>query len=215
MGFTNSERTGEQIRTGSSFLKQADILVKEKKLDEALEAIAGAKSSDPRNPYIEAYEGRVVNLLRIRNEELATQRLANKVRINEYLSRAKSFATESQFDRALEEIGTAFHLDPQDQEILELKYEVEKGLHARDQETRSELAEKICGMLRKAEEFIIEGNWGAAIGEATEAFLLDPVHEALFSFEERHLEEILQYQSGINSDGGSISVETRQLVLAA
>src|SRR5512147_200034 len=57
-------RVDEKARDVALLLRNADRLVKEGQYAAALEAIAGAREKDPRNPYAIAYEERVKYLMK-------------------------------------------------------------------------------------------------------------------------------------------------------
>jgi tetratricopeptide (TPR) repeat protein len=171
-------RTPELVEKGKIYLKEADTLIKKERYAEAMKAVRMAQECDPLNPYIDALEYRVKGLL---EKQQAAATAADP--LSDLLLQARSFSAEGRMDEAWTCAARATLASPHHTDVASLRSDLySTELHARMNPPDDEIA--LC--LTAAERCMEEGNVAGAMENAMQAFLLDPMHEALAAFESRH-----------------------------
>lgn len=183
---TRLTRTPELIEKGKVHLKEADAQIKKGRYADALREVRLAQECDPLNPYVDALEYRVKALLE-KQEALARAAAESAGSagepIEELLSRARTLSAEGRMDEAWACAARATLASPEDMGVLSLR----SDLYATELVTRMVSPdEEIVGCLTAAEQCIEEGNMTGAMENALQAFLLDPMHQAVAAFELRH-----------------------------
>ncbi len=112
-----SDRTPEQIQQSAQFLKQADSFIRMEDFNEAEKAVESARQVDPSNPYIEAYEMRLKQILAKQRE----QKEHSSARGGNHVETAKKFVQEGSLDQAMQELTEAFILDPMNESLLKFE----------------------------------------------------------------------------------------------
>lgn len=180
-----------------TLLRLADKLVREGDHQGALSAILKARQMDPKNQYAEAYEARVRGLMTkalsgipADTTETApapttaapTLRLAEIVVL---LDQANAAIMRSDFPEALDIIGKARQLDPENGDIRALEEQV-RGACDSASPTPAESITNFEGVLSILDAYTSEaidlaarGEYEEALHLVTKGFLLDPASEHL------------------------------------
>jgi tetratricopeptide (TPR) repeat protein len=108
------ERTQDQMQKGAFLLKLADSKIREGDYTAAREAVDKARDVDPANPYIEAYEGRMIHLMAAMQKEKAMV----DDQILTHLKSAEKLIESGNIDEALQHITDGFLLDPMHAALL-------------------------------------------------------------------------------------------------
>ena len=116
-----AERTLAQREKSSFLLKQADALVRRGNYLEALDSIRQAKLVDPKNPYADAYEDRVLNLLEGREVDQIVADESKVEQLQLHLYRAALLLSQQKLEAALDEISRAYSISPENPEIGKLR----------------------------------------------------------------------------------------------
>lgn len=188
-----------------ALLKLADKLVRGGDLQGALSSILKARELDPSNRYAEAYEERVRTLMRQQgvaepapvqvpvplpepDPVVPARRLEE---IEALLSNANSAMARSDFPEALEFIGKARTLDPENEDIAVLEEQVRGTVEgASTIEQSSELEEDppvyfevvkstLDAYVAEAMDLAACGEYDEALHLVTKGFVLDPGNEEL------------------------------------
>ncbi len=108
------ERTKEQMAKGAFLLKLADSKIREGDYELAREAVDKARAVDPANPYIEAYEGRMIHLMTAMQKEKALV----EEQVVTHVKSAEKLIESGNIDEALQHITDGFLLDPMHAALL-------------------------------------------------------------------------------------------------
>jgi len=187
-------RTPESIEKAKVYLKEADAQIKKGRLAEAMEMVRLAQECDPLNPYIDALEYRVKALLEKQGPLAAAVPAAPEDPLASLLSEARSLSAAGKMDEAWACAARATLANPEHQGVVTLRSDLYAGeLTGRLTPPDDEIA--VC--LTAAEQCMEEGNVAGAMENALQAFLLDPMHQALSAFEERHAAMIGSIAGGL------------------
>ncbi len=125
-----------------------------------------------------------------------------------FLSKARGFLSQSNFEEALTQIAKAFKIDPFDEEIAKLQREILEGqrkakmakkstlqlLMENEPEGNKEADDLIAAHIDKAKKFRDEGHFQEALDEIAQAYRIDPVNEKLFALEGEIQQEFLRFE---------------------
>ena len=191
-----------------ALLRLADKLVRDGDHKGALTAILKAREMDPANRYAEAYEERVRALM---NESSPGQELppgeparatavmspataAPSTRLAEIvalLDQANAAIMRSDFPEALEYIGKARQLDPDNRDVLVLEEEI-RGVCEGASPTPAEpfmdfdvVLSTLEAYTSEAMELMASGEFEEALHLVTKGFVLDPANEQLLAAEQQ------------------------------
>jgi hypothetical protein len=135
-------------------------------------------------------------VLRGSQEEDEARRRSQDEQIRGHLAKAEDHLTNDQTDSALAEVALAFMIDPFDEKIKETEQRI---LNAQEVIRKRDTAELLREMgdhigddveasvqahLAAAEKFRAERNFARALDEAAQAFVLDPLNNAVIRLEE-------------------------------
>jgi tetratricopeptide (TPR) repeat protein len=174
-----------------TLLKLADKLVREGHLAQALGAILRARQEDPANRYAEAYEERIRGLLQTQQTDdkpdecpapeckVETPFFNSIEEIVALLGRANEALAGNDFPEALELIGKARELDPDDADIKALEEHVRITCNSSPIDmTPGHEQEVIRGTIRAYEDEVYElaaqGEYGEATDLLARALMIDP-----------------------------------------
>jgi len=198
----SARRTDEQIKNGAALLKQADRLVKEGNMREALLAVESARSVDPLNPYLDAYTARLKSVVDSQIQSDDDERQKEQNTIQSHIAKAQQLCLEARYDKALEELAAAFLIDPSNQDLIRLKNEIKQAQESKKDGSQSSVDHEIVARIQSAEDMLGKGQFDDAIQQLTQAFILNPVSDVLLSFEAKHLRTIRRHQerrSGVHA----------------
>jgi tetratricopeptide (TPR) repeat protein len=189
------------ITNNMALLKVADKLVRGGDYAGALDAILKARQTDPTNKYAEAYEDRVRGLIAQpsgntaepsltgqEQEEAKPSTAAPDSRLAEVvalLDKANSAMARSDFPEALDYLGQARRLDPQDEDIRVLEEQV-RGACEGASPTAAEPFVDFEVVLSTLEAYSSEaialaesGDYDEALHLVTKGFMFDPSNQRL------------------------------------
>ena len=190
----SARRTDEQIKNGAALLKQADRLVKEGNMREALLAVQNARSIDPLNPYLDAYTARLKTVVASQSEAEEDEHQKEQKIIHSHIAKAQQLCLEAHYDKALEELSDAFLLDPTNQDLIRMKNEIKHAQENKKDGSPFSVNNEIAARVKSAEDLLGKGQFDDAIQQLTQAFILDPVSDILLDFESKHIRTIRRHQ---------------------
>ena len=190
----SARRTDEQIKNGAALLKQADRLVKEGNMREALLAVESARSVDPLNPYLDAYTARLKSVVNSQSQSEEDERQQEQNTIQSHIAKAQQLCLEAHYDKALEELSAAFLIDPSSQDLIRMKNEIKQAQENKKGGSQNSVDHEIVVRIKSAEDMLGKGQFDDAIQQLTQAFILNPVSDVLLNFEAKHLRTIRRHQ---------------------
>ena len=190
----SARRTDEQIKNGAALLKQADRLVKEGNMREALLAVESARSVDPLNPYLDAYTARLKSVVNSQSQSEEDERQQEQNTIQSHIAKAQQLCLEALYDKALEELSAAFLIDPSSQDLIRMKNEIKQAQENKKGGSQNSVDHEIVARIKSAEDMLGKGQFDDAIQQLTQAFILNPVSDVLLNFEAKHLRTIRRHQ---------------------
>jgi hypothetical protein len=190
----SARRTDEQIKNGAALLKQADRLVKEGNIREALLAVESARSVDPLNPYLDAYTARLKSVVNSQSQSEEDERQQEQNTIQSHIAKAQQLCLEALYDKALEELSAAFLIDPSSQDLIRMKNEIKQAQESKKDGSQNSVDHEIVARIKSAEDMLGKGQFDDAIQQLTQAFILNPVSDVLLNFEAKHLRTIRRHQ---------------------
>jgi len=190
----SARRTDEQIKNGAALLKQADRLVKEGNMREALLAVESARSVDPLNPYLDAYTARLKSVVNLQSRSEEDERQQEQNTIQSHIAKAQQLCLEALYDKALEELSAAFLIDPSSQDLIRMKNEIKQAQENKKGGSQNSVDHEIVVRIKSAEDMLGKGQFDDAIQQLTQAFILNPVSDVLLNFEAKHLRTIRRHQ---------------------
>lgn len=190
----SARRTDEQIKNGAALLKQADRLVKEGNMREALLAVESARSVDPLNPYLDAYTARLKSVVNSQSQSEEDERQQEQNTIQSHIAKAQQLCLEALYDKALEELSAAFLIDPSSQDLIRMKNEIKQAQESKKDGSQNSVDHEIVARIKSAEDMLGKGQFDDAIQQLTQAFILNPVSDVLLNFEAKHLRTIRRHQ---------------------
>lgn len=131
-------------------------------------------------------------------DEVREQQRADKEKIDQYLSRARAFLADRQFEVALGEVALAFIIDPFDESVKQVEQSIlrereefqqrqkkEADKAASDVEkSRTSMDERIRVHLAEAERLRVLRQYSKAFNEVAKAFILDPLDADIQKYEQ-------------------------------
>ncbi len=198
----SARRTDEQIKNGGALLKQADRLVKEGNMREALLAVESARSVDPLNPYLDAYTARLKSVVDSQSRSEKDEHDNEQKTIQAHIVKAQQLCLKARYDSALEELSAAFLIDPSNQDLIRLKNEIKQAQESKKDGSQTSIDHEIATRVKSAEDMLGKGQFDDAIQQLTQAFILNPVSDVLLDFEAKHLRTIRRHQerrSGVHA----------------
>ena len=125
-----------------------------------------------------------------------------------FLSKARGYVSQGNYDDALRQIAQAFKINPFDEEIAKLQREILDGqkkakllkkpslqmLVEPESASDHQTAETIRQFIENAQKFRGESRYQEALDEIAQAYRHDPMNESLFSLEGEIQQEFLQYE---------------------
>ncbi len=181
--------TSERLKEVALLLKQADKLVKEGDLAQALTLIAKARSYDSRHLYALAYEERVRTLLTAKQQEEAKKASAPPSTD----PKAKEEPTaEQKIAPALHHLSNLAIIEAQHSAAVAAQQEKAVELHKKEEEQRTKNDElrrqaietKIAAFLTRANGYFLRKEYNRALDEIARAYLLDPVNDRIHALED-------------------------------
>jgi tetratricopeptide (TPR) repeat protein len=179
-----------------SYLRIADEKVREEAFVDALRAVRRAKSSDPENPYVLAYEERILGLLGHEGCDLffhESDAPADEpgdpalVRTNEILSilnGVTDLIARAEYESALIEIRKARQLDPEDEDVRSLEERIRAAFERQlelefSRNERVSVRTFISSLVETACASAAQDEFEVAFQQITQGALLDPNDESL------------------------------------
>jgi hypothetical protein len=184
----------ERMKEVALLLKQADKLVKEGDLAQALELIAKARSYDSRHLYALAYEERVRTLLNAKQAEEAKR--GNKPAGSAVSPPSPTAPAEQTAEQkiapslqhlsnlAIIEAQHSAAVAAQQEQAVELHKKEEEAKSKNDEMRRTAIESKIAAFLTRANGYFQRKEYGRALDEIARAYLLDPVNEKIHTLED-------------------------------
>ena len=189
------------ISNNMALLKVADKLVRQGDLQAALDAILKARESEPTNRYVDAYEERVRALIAAQSAPAETSgsdtgaatgnadgpaapysRLGEIVAL---LDHANTAMARGDFPEALEYIGKARQLDPDDQDICALGDQIRYACEGASPNQAEAIVDfdvvlsTLEAYSSEAMELAGSGDYEEALHLVAKGFMLDPSNEQL------------------------------------
>lgn len=193
------------ISNNMALLKVADKLVRQGDLQAALDAILKARESEPTNRYVDAYEERVRALIAAQSAPAETSgsdtgaatgnadgpaapysRLGEIVAL---LDHANTAMARGDFPEALEYIGKARQLDPDDQDICALEDQIRYACEGASPNQAEAIVDfdvvlsTLEAYSSEAMELAGSGDYEEALHLVAKGFMLDPSNEQLHEAE--------------------------------
>jgi tetratricopeptide (TPR) repeat protein len=139
---------------------------------------------------------------------METKLLHDEEEVLLFLSKARGFVSQGNYDDAMRQVALAFKINPFDDEITKLQREIldgqKKAKIARklslqklvEPETSGdrETAEHIRRHVEQAKKMRTESRFQEALDEIAQAYRIDPMNEKLFSLEGEIQQEFLHYE---------------------
>lgn len=120
-----------------------------------------------------------------------------KNKIGEYLTRARKYARDNQFESALGELALAFVLDPFDEEVKDAEQEIitmREGISLQS-EVHPSSAEEAITHFENAQRMRKASRFDDALEELAKAFVLDPLNPAIQKLDDEIHEEYRTFQA--------------------
>jgi len=136
-------------------------------------------------------------LLQREHLEEERRKKEEKNKIGEYLTRARKYAHDNQFESALGELALAFVLNPFDEEVKEAEQEIisMRESISLQAETQPNPAEEAATHYENAQRMRQESRYEEALEELARAFVLDPLNPAIQNLDDEIHKEYSEFQS--------------------
>lgn len=177
----------ERMKEVALLLKQADKLVKEGDLAQALELIAKARSYDSRHLYALAYEERVRTLLNAKQQEEAkkgTKQASSAPPTEQTAEQKIAPSLQHLSNLAIIEAQHSAAVAAQQEQAVELHKKEEEAKTKSDELRRNAIEAKIGAFLTRANGYFQRKEYGRALDEIARAYLLDPVNDKIHALED-------------------------------
>ncbi|HEX9658208.1 MAG TPA: hypothetical protein VGB89_14990 [Bacteroidota bacterium] len=181
-------------------LTEEQVHRKEERAKQREEELRGLKKAE---------RGRLLEREHVEEEK---RKREEKNKIGEYLSRARKYAQDNQFESALGELALAFVLDPFDEEVKEVEQEIgcmREGISLQA-ETHPNPAEEAITHYENAQRMRQEFHYEEALEELARAFVLDPLNPAIQKLDDEIHEEYRAFQSDQKRDMEEQAPSARQ-----
>ncbi len=140
--------------------------------------------------------------------DMESKMLKDEEEILLFLSKARGYLSQGNFEEALTNVGQAFKINPFDEEIGKLQREILDGQrkaklarrpsvnlpHVPDAENSREAAAAIAAHIENAKELRTQFRYQEALDEIAQAYRHDPTNEILFALEGEIQQEFLKYE---------------------
>jgi tetratricopeptide (TPR) repeat protein len=145
------------------------------------------------------------------NAETEAKRRADKEKVFQYLTKARSYLLDERFEDALGEVALAFIVNPFDEDVKRMEQDIisaqnkkkaQEAVTLTEESTTTtqtdETAEKISFHLAEASRYASDNEFSKALDEVAKAFILDPLSEAIQNFEAQLQKEFHAYQDELH-----------------
>jgi tetratricopeptide (TPR) repeat protein len=144
--------------------------------------------------------------------ETEAKRRADKEKVLQYLTRARSYFTDGRFEDALGEVALAFIINPFDEDVKRMEHEIITAQNQRKADESAAAAEEytstsiqedetalqVSDLLAEASRFASDHEYSRALDEVAKAFILDPLNETIQKFETQIQDEFHEYQEELH-----------------